>query len=812
MERGNRPVGRQKRYGSGGGNASRRGSGLGGSLGGPVGGLGGRPSGGSTGGTGGLGGLLGGLGGRGSGTRRPGCSRYLILLVIVLIGFWLFSRLLGGVPTDQPSDPVSGFLPQLTSPILPSASAQPGSGPQASTGVYAVDRTVAAAARDKRTVLKGNDEDTVTVMVYLCGTDLESRSGMATADLQEMLYAETSESVNIVVETGGTQKWQNNAIDSRGNQRYKLTSQGLQLLEGNLGKRSMVKPETLSDFIQYSKRQFPADRYMLVLWDHGGGSLAGFGYDEWFKNDTMTLDELGQALQDGGCTFDLIGFDACLMATLETALVLEPHADYMIASEEVEPGTGWHYTNWLTLLSKHPSVPTIDLGKQLIDDYVSDVKSRSPQSQATLSLTDLAELHGTLPDVFQDFATSTRELIQNDQYQTVSDARANAKEFARSSRINQIDLIHFASEIDTRQAQQLAGVLDNAVKYNRTSANINNAYGLSIYFPAGGLGKLDRMLDTYEAIGIDDAYSDCLRSFASLTAGGQVVSSGSGNMLDVLFGATSGGTGSSAGGAGSEIAQQAVGALLSQFLSGGNLGAISGLEGATSASWIDPDQMRAAESYYEQKRFDASAMTITTQDGRQVLSLAEDQWDLVQSMDLNVFLADGEGYIDLGLDNVFDYTADGDLLLEYDRTWLALNGQIVSYYRISEDRQGSLYTIRGRVPALLNGQPVDIQIVFDQDNPYGRVTGAQLRYDAKAQTEMVARGLIEIQAGDQIDYLCDYYTADGSYDDTYFLGEAYTATGTWTIENLPVGTADVQATYRLTDLYGNQYWTPVFGG
>jgi hypothetical protein len=101
---------------------------------------------------------------------------------------------------------------------------------------------------------------------------------------------------------------------------------------------------------------------------------------------------------------------------------------------------------------------------------------------------------------------------------------------------------------------------------------------------------------------------------------------------------------------------------------------------------------------------------------------------------------------------------------------------------------------------------VDIIIVFDNENPYGKVLGAQIKYETETNT--VAKGLLEIVAGNKIDFLCDYYTYDGDYSDTYFLGEQYTATGEWKIENLDVGKQKYQMTYRITDIYGNKYWTP----
>lgn len=158
-------------------------------------------------------------------------------------------------------------------------------------------------------------------------------------------------------------------------------------------------------------------------------------------------------------------------------------------------------------------------------------------------------------------------------------------------------------------------------------------------------------------------------------------------------------------------------------------------------------------------------------------------------MGMNVFADDSAGFIDLGLDNVYEYTPDGDLLIEYDGTWLALNGHTVSSCLVSEDRDGDSHSIKGRVPVLLNDEAVDIMIVFDEQDPYGRVIGAQRRYDKDVETDMVAKGLIGIVAGDRIDYLCDYYTYDGQYTDTFQLGDPYIATGTWEIENLSIGSA-----------------------
>ena len=83
---------------------------------------------------------------------------------------------------------------------------------------------VSPLAREKRTQILGNGQDTVTIMIYDCGTDLESRSGMATNDINEIAQATIPENVNIIVYTGGCNGWKTNGISNKVNQIYKIQS------------------------------------------------------------------------------------------------------------------------------------------------------------------------------------------------------------------------------------------------------------------------------------------------------------------------------------------------------------------------------------------------------------------------------------------------------------------------------------------------------------------------------------------------------------------------------------------------------------
>ena len=74
---------------------------------------------------------------------------------------------------------------------------------------------VASAARSRYTTILGNGEDTVTIMVFTCGTDLESRAGMASNDIAEMCAATLSDKVNILIYTGGCKQWKTSGISNK---------------------------------------------------------------------------------------------------------------------------------------------------------------------------------------------------------------------------------------------------------------------------------------------------------------------------------------------------------------------------------------------------------------------------------------------------------------------------------------------------------------------------------------------------------------------------------------------------------------------
>ncbi len=288
---------------------------------------------------------------------------------------------------------------------------------------------------------------------------------------------------------------------------------------------------------------------------------------------------------------------------------------------------------------------------------------------------------------------------------------------------------------------------------------------------------------------------------------GQTVAGGGTGQLNSLFGALmpgGGGSSSSGGGLDAATVVQLLGALVQN--SGRALPDV-GLE-ADETGFLDTQLLENSGAYLAENRLDPSALVWTEKDGRTVLSLTQEQWDLVQDVELNVFVDDGTGYIDLGLDNVREFTDAGDLLGEYDQTWMSVNGQVVAYYMLESAGTAEDYKITGYIPAMLNGRRVDLMACFTDEVPEGEILGAAVRYDEEEETATIARGLIELQDGDVIDFLCDYYGYDRSFQDAYYLGDPLTVSGPLSLGNIRLDNGAFVASYRVTDIYQNHYWTP----
>ncbi len=180
---------------------------------------------------------------------------------------------------------------------------------------------------------------------YLCGSDLESENGAATDDIKEVLKASLPANVNVLIQTGGSNSWQNTAVPDGQIGRF-LYSQGELYELEILPDRDMGDGSTLKSFLEYGKDNYAADHRVFVFWDHGGGSANGLCEDER-TGSTLSLNDIQEAFaavhtpDPNNPPFEMVGIDACLMASYDMANALYGISRYMTASEELESGLGW---------------------------------------------------------------------------------------------------------------------------------------------------------------------------------------------------------------------------------------------------------------------------------------------------------------------------------------------------------------------------------------------------------------------------------------------------------------------------------------
>ena len=360
------------------------------------------------------------------------------------------------------------------------------------------------AAEEAPAALTPKDPAAWTVMVYLCGTDLESGGGMATTNLKMIANTEPNENVNVLIQTGGTKSWQ--AKDAVGMdiatdrlQRWSWDGEGYHLVdEQELA--SMAKHTTLSDYIQWGAKYYPAEKYMLVLWDHGGGSATGLIADELHDDALMSLDGLSRALKNGGVHFDLVMTDTCLMASLETAQAIAPYADYLAASEETLPGLGSNYEEWLQCLYDEPECGPVRVGRIVCDAtqiLYAEGDNDVYRKGLTFSLIDLGKID-KVAEAFNAYMKEVVSLIPDPAaFGQYLNAVSTTDRFQATEMWDLYDLARrgIKGGISKETGIAVEKAVDDVVIYSIRQAYHPYCHGLSVYlrYSDDRRGSLDRL-------------------------------------------------------------------------------------------------------------------------------------------------------------------------------------------------------------------------------------------------------------------------------------------------------------------------------
>lgn len=303
-----------------------------------------------------------------------------------------------------------------------------------------------------------------TILVYLIGSDLEEKALYPTRDIQGMIAANIPDDMNVIVFTGGSVMSKVNvarqqikpndplrrlfSINWEINQIWKVTKRGIVPIETNLGKSCMTEKSTFDSFLKYAKQYIPSNEYSLIISDHGGGSVSGFGHDTRYKGRTLfnggslLLSDVAESIKSNGFKFEFLGYDACLMSMLEHAYGLSDLANYFIASEELEFGS-WDYS-FLSLYNDK-SKTTLDILKKAVDTYIAESENISTN---TLSIVNLNDFKYNIDECLTMFSNDlTNYVINTEDLSSFYTVRKKTAEMGIDDFYDYVDLLDFKNRI-----------------------------------------------------------------------------------------------------------------------------------------------------------------------------------------------------------------------------------------------------------------------------------------------------------------------------------------------------------------------------
>lgn len=368
------------------------------------------------------------------------------------------------------------------------------------------------------------------LMIYMVGSNLESNSALASVDLSEIVNSGFhQENMTILICTGGSSHWWIDGIPADVCSVYKAAAGGIDPVY-TLSAKNMAAPATLTEFLDYGYANYDAEQYNVVFWDHGGGAVLGFGVDENYGNDVLSLAEMDQALQNtalirDGKRFEWVGFDACLMGMLEVANLFSDYADYLIASEELEPGDGWDY-GCLKAISQETSPDGRDAAEEILEKYRSYYEnSYKYTADYTLSCLDLSYTDSVVSGLESLIHKAAQELQQGG-YSKIAKVRTDTKTFGKTTdtgiydTVDLYDLAQRLTELYPSEATNLQNALRSMVVHNVN--NVYGANGVAIYFPYENKTHAEQWLEVYETTGFSEDYTTFLLYFSGILSGDQL--------------------------------------------------------------------------------------------------------------------------------------------------------------------------------------------------------------------------------------------------------------------------------------------------
>ena len=338
-----------------------------------------------------------------------------------------------------------------------------------------------------------------TVLFYLCGTDLESNGCNATVNLGEIGKTKPNDSVNMVVQTGGTKIWHSNlaGLDVKADkiQRWHYGKDGYKLKDEQ-PIANMSSAKTLQDFLTWGAKTYPAEKYMLIMWDHGGGPSNGLISDQLHDDQLMSISSMAKAIKNSGVKLETFYTDCCMMGGIEEASLLKDYAKYSVGCEEIDPGFGFDFKGWLQYLYDHSDCDGKEIGKTICETagkkYSTDNKEKQPyvspfSKNYTFSCVDLSKTE-KLEKAFDAFFEKVNALIEDNPAAFTDFAyRVSLTEYYGYSIKLTYDIVDYAQNakaskaIDAKVCDDLIAAVKDMVISNVVGKDKSHSNGISFF-------------------------------------------------------------------------------------------------------------------------------------------------------------------------------------------------------------------------------------------------------------------------------------------------------------------------------------------
>lgn len=363
--------------------------------------------------------------------------------------------------------------------------------------ITATVKTENSSISDTFTLTVTDKGDAWTIMIYMCGSDLESDNSLATADLQEILSVSGQpDDINVLIETGGARKWNTTyGISASKLSRYHVKDQQL-VLDEALPRTNMSESSTFQSFLEWGLTYYPAQKTGVILWDHGGG-MQGCCYDEnYYSSSALLNSKTKKAFQNIftkmnlGDKLEFIGYDCCLMQVQDIAEFNSPYFRYMVASQEAESGYGWDYDNWLDNLYAYQDTELVL--KEIVDTFINDNggpnSSRNDQQLSYLDLSKMEAYHSAWEEMSSALFSKLNSRNQNAFLELVR----SAKHFADSdyTSFGLFDAKDFINKLAVNETfnpgeeyiEAINSAFEELVAYHSSGKKAIKSNGLSMFF------------------------------------------------------------------------------------------------------------------------------------------------------------------------------------------------------------------------------------------------------------------------------------------------------------------------------------------